>query len=44
MKSPVIAALRKQLLAKGVTLLPVCPKCEAPIPAKEWDAHRKGCK
>lgn len=44
MKSPVIAALRKQLLAKGVTLLPVCPTCETPIPTKEWDRHRRECK
>lgn len=44
MKSPVIAKLRQQLLAKGVTLLPVCPKCEAPIPAKDWDRHQAECK
>lgn len=44
MKSPVIAALRRKLIAQGVTLLPVCPKCETPIPAKEWDQHRKVCK
>lgn len=44
MKSPVIAALRKKLLAQGVTLLPVCPKCERPITAKEWDQHKAECK
>lgn len=43
MKSPVIAALRKKLLAQGVTPLPVCPTCESPIPAKEWDRHQAAC-
>ena len=45
MKSFAIAKLRNDLLRRGlVSPLPVCPNCEQPIQAKQWDAHRKECR
>jgi hypothetical protein len=38
----VMAQLRQQAIAKGLTTYPVCV-CGQQIPSHLWDAHQAGC-